>query len=71
MKDNFSVESDKYARYRPSYPAEFFTYLETLIGNAENAWDCATGNGQVAEKIAPLFANVYATDISQQVCKQV
>jgi len=65
MKDNFSIESDKYARYRPSYPADFYRYLSTLISEKENAWDCATGNGQVAEKIATLFTNVYATDISQ------
>ena len=66
MKDNFSTESDKYARYRPSYPREFYHYLETIVTGNENAWDCATGNGQVAEKIASVFQTVFATDISQQ-----
>ena len=66
MKDNFSGDSDKYARYRPSYPSEFYDYLKTLITRNENAWDCATGNGQVAERIAPFFKNVFATDISRQ-----
>jgi ubiquinone/menaquinone biosynthesis C-methylase UbiE len=66
MKDNFSTESDKYARYRPAYPSEFYSFLKTIIPGTENAWDCATGNGQVAEKIASIFKNVYATDISQQ-----
>ena len=66
MKDNFSAESDNYAKNRPSYPGEFFQYLNTLINGTENAWDCATGNGQVAVKISTLFKNVYATDISEQ-----
>jgi ubiquinone/menaquinone biosynthesis C-methylase UbiE len=66
MKDNFSTQSDRYARYRPSYPAAFYTYLKTLINGTENAWDCATGNGQVAAKISDIFTNVYATDISLQ-----
>jgi hypothetical protein len=66
MKDNFSIASDKYARYRPAYLPEFYSYLKTIINGTENAWDCATGNGQVAEKIAGIFTNVYATDISQQ-----
>ena len=26
MKDNFSLQSDKYAKYRPTYPNEFFGY---------------------------------------------
>lgn len=66
MKDNFSSGSDKYALYRPSYPAAFYDYLKTIINGNENAWDCATGNGQVAEMIASVFTNVFATDISQQ-----
>lgn len=65
MKDNFSLGSDKYAQYRPAYPAAFFKWLEGIIPAKENAWDCATGNGQVAQKLAPIFNHVYATDISQ------
>jgi ubiquinone/menaquinone biosynthesis C-methylase UbiE len=65
MKDNFSIDSNKYAKYRPAYPQEFFEYLSTIKTGSENAWDCGTGNGQVAEKLAGMFTNVYATDISQ------
>lgn len=65
MKDNFSIESEKYARYRPSYPEEFFDYLREFVTGFENAWDCGTGNGQVAKELAQVFSNVYATDISQ------
>ena len=66
MKDNFSIQSDKYAKYRPTYPNEFFDYLKTIIPGNENAWDCGTGNGQVAGKLTGFFNSVYATDISQK-----
>ena len=64
MKDNFSTASDQYAQYRPTYPDAFFSYLSTLIPQSKTAWDCGTGNGQVAAKLASLFETVYATDIS-------
>jgi len=65
MKDNFSTQSDKYAKYRPTYPADLFDYLDAIIPNKQNAWDCGTGNGQVAYALAKTFYNVFATDISQ------
>ena len=64
MKDNFSRQSDLYAKYRPKYPKEFFDYLDLITKNKNNAWDCATGNGQVAIELAKIFPMVYATDIS-------
>ena len=66
MKDNFSTQSDKYAKFRPTYPSELFDYLNTIVPNKENAWDCGTGNGQVAYELAKNFNNVFATDISQE-----
>jgi SAM-dependent methyltransferase len=65
MKDNFSTQSDKYAQYRPGYPAEFFEYLNSIVPAKQAAWDCGTGNGQVAYELAKTFDKVYATDISQ------
>jgi ubiquinone/menaquinone biosynthesis C-methylase UbiE len=64
-KDNFSSQSDQYAKYRPGYPAAFFEYLNTILTGTQNAWDCGTGNGQVATVLAKMFDTVYATDISQ------
>jgi SAM-dependent methyltransferase len=66
MKDNFSTQSDKYAKYRPTYPSELFEFLNANIQDKYNAWDCGTGNGQVAYELAKIFDNVFATDISQQ-----
>lgn len=66
MKDNFSTQSDKYAQFRPVYPDALFEYLRGLVPGKEAAWDCATGNGQVAQRLAGIFQKVYATDISSQ-----
>jgi len=65
MKDNFSTQSDKYAKYRPTYPSNLFEFLNSKIQDKHNAWDCGTGNGQVAYELAKTFDNVFATDISQ------
>ncbi|MEX2511937.1 MAG: class I SAM-dependent methyltransferase [Cyclobacteriaceae bacterium] len=64
MKDHFSTQSDHYAQFRPNYPSAFFAYLETIIPHKVCAWDCGTGNGQVAVALSKWFEKVYATDIS-------
>lgn len=66
MKDNFSIQSDKYAKYRPTYPSDLFEFIDTKVSTTHNAWDCGTGNGQVAFELAKTFDRVFATDISQQ-----
>lgn len=63
--DNFSTQSDRYAKYRPTYPSIFFEYLNSMLPNKQNAWDCGTGNGQVAYELSKTFDKVFATDISQ------
>lgn len=65
MKDNFSTHSDKYAKFRPSYPITFFDFLNSIVPNRKNVWDCGTGNGQMAIELSKTFKSVYATDISQ------
>lgn len=65
MKDLFSKQSEAYAKFRPSYPKEIFNFLLTQVRERTAAWDCGTGNGQVAATLAEHFENVYATDISE------
>lgn len=65
MKDRFSDHASDYARYRPGYPEELITFIVSLCENTDKMWDCATGNGQVATMIAPLFREVYASDVSR------
>ncbi len=65
MKDNFSRQSEKYARYRPEYPEALFDFIVAQVPERNAAWDCATGNGQTAYALARYFKKVFATDISQ------
>ncbi|APU69888.1 class I SAM-dependent methyltransferase [Christiangramia flava] len=65
MKDNFSGHSSDYAKFRPEYPAEVYTFLKENLSGSDCAWDCGTGNGQVASRLADFFNLVEATDISQ------
>lgn len=66
MKDNFSTQSEQYARFRPGYPRELYDFLFSLVPDSQRAWDCGTGNGQVALELANFFDQVFATDISQE-----
>jgi ubiquinone/menaquinone biosynthesis C-methylase UbiE len=64
MKDNFSKQSDLYSCFRPGYPGQLFDFLLPLVPDKKTAWDCGTGNGQVAVKLSAYFNEVYATDLS-------
>lgn len=66
MKDLFSSQSKIYAAFRPTYPKELYQFIFKHVNEKTAAWDCATGNGQVAQYLATSFKEVYATDISQQ-----
>jgi ubiquinone/menaquinone biosynthesis C-methylase UbiE len=66
MKDYFSSQSKAYAAFRPTYPKALYDFIFRQVRIKETAWDCATGNGQVASYLADYFHDVYATDISQQ-----
>ncbi|OWK72518.1 class I SAM-dependent methyltransferase [Pedobacter sp. AJM] len=70
MKDNFSTQAAEYAIYRPIYPVELYDFLFKLVEQKDTAWDCATGNGQVARILAQHFRQVYATDISEKQLSQ-
>ena len=69
MKDNFSVQSSGYAQFRPGYPAQLFDFLYKNCRNFDCAWDCATGNGQIAIVLSERFHQVEATDISENQLK--
>lgn len=65
MKDLFSGHAPAYARFRPAYPPAMYVFLNSLIAYPERAWDCGTGNGQVAVALSDRFPEVVATDISE------
>lgn len=64
-KDLFSDQSKAYAAFRPTYPQELYDFILRRVKNFDAAWDCATGNGQVARDLSKHFKKVYATDLSQ------
>jgi ubiquinone/menaquinone biosynthesis C-methylase UbiE len=64
MKDRFSRQASGYAAFRPTYPAELYEFILQHVKGRQQAWDCATGNGQVARDLAPHFKEVHATDSS-------
>lgn len=69
MKDNFSRQAKDYAKFRPTYPTNLIQSLISLTNKQDNAWDCGTGNGQIATILSEYFVKVYATDISKNQIK--
>lgn len=70
MKDLFSGHAADYALYRPTYPEALYEWVFSHVRHFGNAWDCGTGNGQVANILAQRFENVAATDISEAQMQQ-
>jgi methylase of polypeptide subunit release factors len=66
MKDNFLTQSEPYLKFRPTYPNELYEFLLLLVEARDIAWDCGTGNGQVAWALSKYFKQVHATDISEK-----
>src|SRR5204863_4624812 len=65
FKDHFSKQASDYAKFRPRYPHELFTYLGSIAPSRQVAWDCGTGNGQAVVALASVFDRVIATDASE------
>ncbi|OUS04676.1 hypothetical protein A9Q81_06020 [Gammaproteobacteria bacterium 42_54_T18] len=65
FKDHFSSASDNYKTFRPTYPAELFSWLAQQCDTAEKVWDCGTGSGQAALEHSKHFQQVLATDASE------
>ena len=66
--DHFSGVANRYADFRPRYPAVLFDYLATLVPQSSLVWDCACGNGQATVDLAERFDRVVGTDAS---CEQI
>lgn len=64
--DHFSGVADRYADFRPRYPAKLFEFLATLVPRHALVWDCAAGNGQATVDLATRFDRVIATDASRE-----
>ena len=69
LLDKFSNQASTYKKFRPTYPSELLELVYSHCTQRDSAWDCATGNGQVAVELAKEFKNVVATDISEKQLK--
>lgn len=69
MKDNFSEQAEEYSRCRPDYPGGVYDFIKARLECLDTAWDCGTGNGQVASQLSSFFTKVEATDISENQLK--
>lgn len=65
-KDYFSAQAKVYAKFRPTYPDALYELIYSKLNQKGAAWDCGTGNGQVAVRLAEVFDQVNATDISEK-----
>ncbi|RDC64029.1 class I SAM-dependent methyltransferase [Adhaeribacter pallidiroseus] len=65
VKNLFSAQAKEYKQFRPTYPVALYQRIYQEVLFKEHAWDCGTGNGQVAKELAKIFKKVAATDISQ------
>lgn len=68
--NHFSKQAAAYAKYRPNYPDALFKTIYKYLLKFDKAWDCGTGNGQIASRLAGTFNKVYATDISRDQLKR-
>ena len=68
FKDHFSGHARAYRDARPSYPDSMYRWLRSQVPHVKRlrAWDCATGNGQVAQELVRYVDSVIATDASAQ-----
>jgi len=64
FSDHFSSSASSYASFRPGYPPELFAWLASVTPDRHCAWDCGTGSGQAAIRLADHFDRVVATDPS-------
>ena len=69
-KDLFSGHAKLYSVFRPTYPVELYDFIFKHVNQFDNAWDCGTGNGQVASVLAQHFNHVDATDLSSKQLEQ-
>lgn len=61
----FSTRSDAYAEFRPSYPADLFSWLASQCRQRTRALDIAAGSGQASLPLLEHFTEVLACDASE------
>ncbi len=63
--DHYSAIAERYAAYRPHYPAALVDALADRCARHDLAWDAGCGSGQLSVALAARFGRVLATDPAQ------
>jgi len=64
-KGDYTDVSKQFKQFRPTYPSDLYDFVLSCVSNKDTAWDCGTGNGQVASILSNYFNNVIATDLCE------
>jgi|SRR6056297_613002 len=64
MTGEFSKGSAEYHRWRPTYPAELFAWIQANCSGNELVWDIGTGTGQAVNGMVGRFDKIKACDIN-------
>lgn len=68
---NYESVAQAYKIFRPKYPRGLFEEVICHVKNRNLAWDCGTGNGQVAFSLAKHFTKVIGTEKCDEQLKNV
>lgn len=66
FKDHFSGHAADYQAGRPTYPEEFFAWLQSQVPSHATVLDVGCGNGQASIGLASRFPSVFAIDASAE-----
>lgn len=69
-RDIFSDKAEVYARYRPTYPHEVVTRLESFITPKSNVCDIGAGTGLFTKCLCWLGCDIVAVEPNMQMLKQ-
>ncbi|GLJ23060.1 hypothetical protein SUGI_0435170 [Cryptomeria japonica] len=65
VKEIYGTVAKNYAKFRPRYPPQLFSFLSSLTPHHDLAWDVGTGTGQAAVELSKYYARVVGTDTSE------
>jgi ubiquinone/menaquinone biosynthesis C-methylase UbiE len=64
--DHFSRVAAAYAKFRPTYPSDLFSWIAAAAPSRRLVWDVGCGTGQASLGLAEHFERVTATDASAE-----
>lgn len=62
IKGDYEEIAPQFRQFRPTYPERLYDFINHHVPKKDIAWDCGTGNGQVAYSLSAHFRSVIATD---------